>query len=335
VDPARAQPLLRDPRAVGQRSPVPRFAGGRAGEAVTRELLRHGHQVTVLTRGRVDGVGVPAGAGIVQADLADRASLTRAVRAGPFDGVCHLAALTRVRDSFDHPVDYFDVNAGGTAHLLAALDDARRAGDPPRFVLASTGAVYGSRDGQLREDDPTAPGNPYGASKLAAEQLVGYQAATGALAAVTLRCFSVAGAVDRVGDADTTRIIPRALAVAAGDEPQVKVNGDGSAVREFVHLGDAATAYRLALGAAAPGQHRVFNVGSGHGVTVADVVDAVRRVTGRPVPIEHLPPQPEPHVLMADNGRIRAELGWQPHRSDLDTIVRDGWDARQPAPRPQ
>lgn len=153
---------------------------------------------------------------------------------------------------------------------------------------------------------------------------------------MTLRCFSVAGAVDGLGDGDTTRIIPRALAVAAGDEPQVMVNGDGSAVREFVHVLDVATAYRLALEAAEPGQHRVWNAGSGRPVTVADVVEAVRKVTGRPVRVEHQPPKREPRILMADNRRIRAELGWQPAHSDLEEIVRVARPgSRRPGCRPR
>lgn len=299
---------------------------GFIGHAVTRDLLDHDHQVVVLTRGRATRPA-PAGAQVAQAELTDQAAVTRVIDDGGFDGVCHLAALTRVRDSFADPLTYFNVNVSGTLYLLQALAEARAGDAVPRFVFGSTSAVYGSQDGHLREDSPTQPGNPYGSSKLAAEQLVGYQAATGAVAAVTLRCFSVAGAVDGLGDADTTRIIPRALAVAAGDEPQVMVNGDGTAVREFVHVLDVATAYRLALEAAQPGQHRLWNVGSGRPVTVADVVEAVRRITGRPVPTEHQPPKPEPRVLMADNRRIRAELGWQPAHSELEEIVRDGWAA--------
>lgn len=299
---------------------------GFIGQAVTRDLLAHGHQVVVLARSRA-GRPVPAGAELALADVTDRAAVAGVIRRGGFDGVCHLAAATRVRDSFADPLAYFDVNVGGTLHVLQALAQGRSGGDAPRFVFGSTNAVYGAQDGHLREDAPTRPGNPYGASKLAAEQLVGFQAATGAIAGVTLRCFAVAGAVDGIGDRDTTRIIPRALAVAAGAEPQVTINGDGSAVREFVHVLDVATAYRLSLEAAEPGKSRVWNVGSGRAVTVTDVVEAVRRLTGRPVPTEHQPAKPEPAVLMADNSLIRAELGWQPAHSDLEEIVRDGWAA--------
>jgi UDP-glucose 4-epimerase len=302
---------------------------GFVGQAVSRDLLDHGHQVVVLTGSGRGDRPMPAGAEVVQADITDRAAVGGVVRGGGFDAVCHLAAVTKVRDSFADPLGYFDVNVSGTLYLLQGLAETRPAGGVPRFVFGSTNAVYGSQDGHLREDSPTLPGNPYAASKLAAEQLVGYQAATGALAAVTLRCAAVAGAVDQLGDADTTRIIPRALAVAGGDgDGHVSINGDGTAVREFVHVLDVAAAYRLALEAAEPGKHRLWNVGSGNGVTVAQVVDTVRRVTGRPVPVEHQPPKDEPHVLMVDSSRIRTELGWQPVHSDLEEIIRDGWAAR-------
>src|SRR5690606_29269558 len=105
------------------------------------------------------------------------------------------------------------------------------------------------------------------------------------------------------------------------------LNGDGSAVRELVHVADLADAYVLALDAARPGDHRVYNVGSGTGVSVAEVLAAVRRVTARPVPVERRPAADEPQALVADSRRIRAELGWTPRRSDLDTIVADAWAA--------
>ena len=294
---------------------------GFTGQAVARDLRAHGHRVIVLThRNRpIPTTAGPGGDELAVADIRDRDELARLVREAGIEGVCHLAALTRVRDSFADPIAYFDVNVGGSIALLAALDgQARRTGAPLALVFGSTGAVYGVRDGRLDEDEPTRPVNPYGASKLAAEALIGYQAATGRLAAVTLRCFNIAGAVAGIGDQDTTRIIPTALAVAAGTTDQLQVNGDGTAVREYTHVADVATAYRLALAAAVPGAHRIYNVGSGHGAAVTDIIDAVRRVTGRPLPVEHRPPAPEPALVLADSARIRAELGWRPDRSSLD-----------------
>ena len=313
---------------------------GFTGQAVARDLRAHGHRVIVLTH-RNRSIPMTAGPGgdeLAVADIRDRDELARLVREAGIEGVCHLAALTRVRDSFADPTAYFDVNVGGSIALLAALDgQARRTGAPLALVFGSTGAVYGVRDGRLDEDEPTRPVNPYGASKLAAEALIGYQAATGRLAAVTLRCFNIAGRTARARGSCTCtmRSRPTALAVAAGTTDQLQVNGDGTAVREYTHVADVATAYRLALAAAVPGAHRIYNVGSGHGAAVTDIIDAVRRVTGRPLPVEHRPPAPEPALVLADSARIRAELGWRPDRSSLDEIVRDAWSATRTAPPDQ
>jgi UDP-glucose 4-epimerase len=201
-----------------------------------------------------------------------------------------------------------------------------------RFVFSSASAVYGSgRPGRLSEDLEPRPENPYAASKLAAEQLIGYHAATGAIGAITLRCFNIAGAYAGISDPNTTRIISAALRAAAGETPHVLVNGDGSAVREFTHVRDVAEAFRLALDAAAPGGHETLNVGTGEGVTMRDVVRVAEKVTERPVPVRHGPPAREAHTLVADATRIREALGWSPARSSIETIVRDAWaTARTP-----
>lgn len=301
--------------------------GGRGfvGRALVRRLLAAGRRVTVLSSD--PEAAPPPGADLVAADLTEPAAVA-ALRDLDVDGVCHLAARTRVRDSFADPAGVYATNVGGTAALLGVLRAAaQRRGRPVAVVLASTGAVYGPRDGRpLGEDLPPAPTNPYAASKAAAEQLLAFEAATGAVAAVTLRAFNVAGADGDAVDDDPTRLLPRALRVAAGSGA-FPLNGDGSAVRELVHVADLADAYVLALDAARPGDHRVYNVGSGTGVSVAEMLAAVRRVTARPVPVERRPAADEPQALVADSRRIRAELGWTPRRSDLDTIVADAWAA--------
>jgi UDP-glucose 4-epimerase len=316
---------------------------GFAGQAVARRLLADGHEVVALASSaaagsaaagsvsagsaaagsRVSNRPVPPGAELRVADLRDAAATERAVDG--VDGVCHLAALTRVRDSADDPVRYFDVNVGGTLNLLRAM--GRRAGAVPNLIFCSSGAVYGRREGTLSESDPAEPVNPYGTSKLAAEHVIAHLAATGRIAAVTLRCFNIAGAVDGLGDGDLTRIIPRTLAVAAG-EGKLMINGDGSAVREYTHVTDVAAAFALALAAAEPGEAPVYNVGSGRPVTLAELVAAAEKVTGRTVEREHQPAKPEARVLMADSTKIRAELGWRPERSSLEQILADGWAAR-------
>ncbi len=297
-------------------------ANGFVGRAVVQQLDIAGHSVIGFAR-----TPKPGSYELRNGDILDQAALERAVKG--VDAVCHLAALTSVRQSFEEPVRYFRANLTGTLNVLDAMNaEAQRTGRTLRLVFASTCAVYGVPEAQpVTEIHQPAPGNPYGASKLAAEAAIGYQAALGRIGAVTLRTFNVAGAVDGHGDADTSRIIPKTLLVAAGRADCLNVNGDGSAIREYTHVGDLAQAYASSLDAAQPGEHRIYNVGSGVGVSVRDVIEAAERITGRPVPVRWGPPANEPHELRADSSRIRTDLGWRPRRSDLETILADAWRA--------
>jgi UDP-glucose 4-epimerase len=202
---------------------------------------------------------------------------------------------------------------------------AERSGRALPFVSASTAAVYRPQERPLREDDAVAPASPYAASKLAADQLVGFHAATGVIAAVTLRSFNVSGAAAGAVDRDETRLIPRALAVAAGREAHVTVNGDGSTRREYLHVADAADAYVAALSAARPGEQLVVNAGSGEGVSVNEVLRAVEVTTGRRVDVVHAAPVPEPAALASDLTLARDRLGWRPLRSGIEQVVGDAW----------
>jgi UDP-glucose 4-epimerase len=263
---------------------------------------------------------------VVTADLGERDGLRTAV--ADVDAICHLAALTGVRESFKRPNEYRVINTEGTIALLdLAVEAGRRAGRPVRFVQASTAAVYGAPTKQpIDESAVPAPTSPYGESKLAADEALREFAATGRIAAISLRAFNVAGSVAGYGDPGETRIIPRTLRVAAGLQPSLAINGDGSAVRDFVHVDDVARAYVLALDACRAGQFQVYNVGA-TGAGVREIVAAAESVTGRAVPVVHNPPQPEPPVLLADTRRIRAELGWRPERSSLEEIISDTWAA--------
>jgi UDP-glucose 4-epimerase len=297
-------------------------ATGFVGQAVVRHLAAEGHSVIGFARtSRSCPCELRAG------DILDQAALEAAVDG--VDAVCHLAAVTLVRQSFAEPVRNFRVNVAGTLNLLDAMNaEAQRRGRQLRLVFASTGAVYGAPETQpITEAQQPAPSNPYGASKLAAEIAIGYQAALGEISAVTLRTFNVAGAVEWQGDPDTSRIIPKTLLAAAGQADCLSVNGDGSTVREYTHVGDLARAYALALDAADLTGHRVYNVSSGVGVSVRDVIEAAEQITGRPVPVRWGPSASEPRELRADISRIRAELGWQPSSSALETIVADAWEA--------
>lgn len=290
-------------------------AAGYVGWAVARRLVDAGHEVTGLIR--TPDRELPPGVVPLVADLLDLPRLN-----GSYDGVCHLAALTRVRESFEDPLGFFATNVQGTVNLLAALDR------PAVVVFGSTAAVYGAPAEQpIAETQVPSPTNPYGAAKLAAEQVVRFHARTGAIGAVVLRTFNVAGSVDGRADPDLTRLIPRTLNVAAGRLPRLEINGDGSAVREFLHVDDLARAYVQALEAVRPGEDRLYNVGSGTGASVQEIVTTVEEVTGRPVPVHHKPPQPEPPLLVSDTSAIRRDLGWRPERSALTALVSDSWAA--------
>ena len=297
-------------------------AFGFVGTALVAGLAEAGHEVRALTS-RADTPSTEAE--VVHGDVRDLEAMRRAVR--DVDGVCHLAALTRVREARDRADDYWAVNQGGTATVVkAAAQEAARTGHPMRFVLASTGAVYGRPEVQpIPEDLPLQGTNDYGETKRAAEREVLEVPADGTFGAVVLRLFNVAGAArGRIGDPDT--IISKTLAVARGDLPVLEINGDGTAVRDFVHVYDVACAFELALRHAEPGRRAVFNVGA-TGARMLDVVRTVQDVTGREVPVEHRPSLGEAPRLIADTSRIRAELGWLPQRSDLRTIIADAWAA--------
>ncbi|MEU4740703.1 NAD-dependent epimerase/dehydratase family protein [Actinosynnema sp. NPDC023658] len=270
---------------------------GYVGRVVLAELSAAGH------------TPIPFSGDVRSADAVDGS--------GDVDAVVHLAALARVRESFDDPVRYYDVNVGGTVNLLRS--------PPPRFVLASTAGVYGAAGvATITEDTPRAPTNPYAAAKAAAEDVLAWACAAGRVSGVALRLFNVAGG----GDRDDTRLITRACGAAAGRLPVVEVFGDGSAVRDFVHVRDVARAFVAAVEGEGSG-YAALNVGATP-ASVADVLAAVERVTGRPVPVVRRPAHPgEVRELRADTSRLRAQ-GWRPTCSDLTTLVRDQWATERP-----
>lgn len=299
---------------------------GFLGRAVVAELRAAGHTPAVLTH-RVGDVAAPDGVEVVRADVRNRAAVDAAVvmrrNARKFDGICHLAGLARARDSVVDPLAYWDTNVTGTLNVLHA---ASYDGTP--VVSASTNVVYGSRTtGALHEGLDPHPESPYAATKWAGEQATAAWATAGAAGAVSLRFFNIAGAVGGVTDTDTTRIIPNVFRALTGEARNVVLNGDGSAVRDFVHVADCAVAVRLALETTRASGHRLYNVGSGVGTSMAEVVTAAAQVVGRPVPTKRADPKPEPHTLVADIGLIERELGWKPARSSLTEILSDAWSA--------
>jgi UDP-glucose 4-epimerase len=308
---------------------------GYIGGVVTLHLLRAGHQVTVLddlSMGHADAV--PDGARFMPGDIAERAGAVLA-DGEPYDGVLHFAAKALVGESVEHPERYWRTNVAGTLALL----DAMRANAVPRLVFSSTAATYGEPDEvPIVETAPARPTNPYGASKLSVDMMITSEAVAHGLGAASLRYFNVAGASDGQGERHSpeTHIIPIALQVVAGRRPVFAINGtdyptpDGTCIRDYVHVDDLAEAHLLALAATTPGEHRIYNLGNGAGFSVLDVVEAVRRVTGHPLPTEVGPRRPgDPAVLVASSAKIREELGWAPRKPTVDEMVADAWKFEQ------
>ena len=303
---------------------------GYIGSIVAGHLLAAGHEVTIvdnLSTGHSDAV--PAQADFVELDVADADRLLTPRSA--FDGVLHFAAKSLVAESVADPGVYWRNNVGGTRSLLDAM---RRAG-VPRLVFSSTAATYGEPDVvPIEETAPTRPTSAYGSSKLATDMMLGDEARAHGLAAVSLRYFNVAGAWGGLGErhAIETHLIPIALQVALGRRECLTIFGedyptpDGTCIRDYVHVADLAEAHLLALSAARPGTHLIYNLGSGSGFSVRQVVQAVVEVTGCELQVRPGPRRPgDPAVLIASNRRVAAELGWEPTRTTLPRMVSDAW----------
>lgn len=307
---------------------------GYIGSVVTAELLGAGHQVTVLddlSTGHADAV--PKGAEFVRTSITEADDV---FAAGRFEAVLHFAAKSLVAESVVKPELYWQNNVVGS---FALLESMRRHG-VRRMVFSSTAATYGEPETTpIPESSPTRPTNPYGAGKLAIDEMLTSYAVAHGLAAVSLRYFNVAGARitpdGMLGErhATETHLIPIALQVAAGLRPRLQVNGvhyptpDGSCVRDYIHVLDLADAHLRAIEWTREHSegHLICNLGSGGGSSVREVIDSVRRVTGKPTPAVDAPNRPgDPAVLIASNAKAAAELGWRPARG-LDEMVADAW----------
>jgi UDP-glucose 4-epimerase len=308
---------------------------GYVGSVISYQLLSAGHEVTVLddlSTGHRDAVSDQASfvhAAITEADPV--------VAGGGFDAVVHCAAKSLVAESMTSPQLYWSNNVGGT---LALLETLRRHG-VSRIVFSSTAATYGEPTSvPITESAAAKPTNPYGATKLAVDNMLNSYAAAHGFAAVSLRYFNVAGAVVDQTDvalgerhAVETHLIPIALDVAAGRRKVLQIYGtdyptpDGTCIRDYIHITDLAEAHLRALDwtATAAGEHLICNLGSGNGNSVREVIEAVRMATGRPAPAIDAGHRPgDPAVLVASNARAREVLGWCPSR-DLHRMVSDAW----------
>jgi UDP-glucose 4-epimerase len=219
------------------------------------------------------------------------------------------------------------------------LLEAMKAHGTPRLVFSSTAATYGEPESSpIPETAPTQPTNTYGATKLAIDHAITTFARAHGVAAVSLRYFNVAGAYGAYGERHTTEthLIPLVLQVATGDREHISIYGDDyptpdkTAVRDYIHVVDLADAHLLALRQATANEHRIYNLGSGTGFSVLEVVESCRRVTGHPIPAVVSPRRAgDPSVLVASSDKATRELGWTPKLTDLDGIVSDAWQFTQ------
>lgn len=305
---------------------------GYIGGTVSRLLLRKGYEVTIfdnLCHSRRQAL--PEGATFVQGSLADRPLLESTLRQGPFDGVMHFAALIEAGESMQKPEVYFRNNTAGTLSLLEAMLNTNH----DKLVFSSTAACYGEPETTpILEDAKLAPTNAYGESKLLSEHMMRWMNTSHGFRYAALRYFNVAGAIEGYGEdhEPESHLIPLVLDVALGRRPSIKIFGeqyptkDGTCVRDYIHVEDLAEAHLLALHALETTPKMIYNIGNGQGFTVLEVIESVRRVTGRPIPVETCPPRAgDPAVLVASSEKIKRELGWAPQFADLDAIVASAW----------
>ena len=308
---------------------------GYIGGMVAIVLARQGHTVVVYdnfchsTRDLL-----PAGASLVQGDLADRPRLENLLASG-FDGVMHLAALIEAGESMRVPEVYFRNNTASSLSLLEAMIST----GVHRIVFSSTAAVYGQPDvTPIPEDAPLRPTNPYGESKLLVEKMLSWMYRVHGLRYASLRYFNVAGAMAGRGEAHEpeSHLIPLVLDVALGRRDRIKIYGDdyptpdGTCIRDYIHVEDLAEAHLLAYQALEDREQLIYNLGNGAGFSVREVIESARRVTGHPIPVDVVPRRPgDPAVLIASSEKISRELGWKPRHTSLDAIIASAWEWHQ------
>jgi UDP-glucose 4-epimerase len=306
---------------------------GYVGSHAAQALVRAGHDVTILDNLLHGHRQAVAGLPLLEVDLCDGPALAAALKRGRFDAVLHCAGLIFVGESMRDPARYYRVNVVGGLNLL----DAMVACGCRRLIFSSTAAVYGIPERTpIPEDHPARPISTYGQTKLEMERALRWYAAAGLLGAVSLRYFNAAGAAEdaRIGEdhRPEEHLIPLVLQVALGQREAVSIFGrdydtpDGTCVRDYIHVEDLAAAHVLALEAVEPGMTKAYNVGTGSGHSVREVIEMARAVTNHLIPVHEAPPRPgDVPTLVAAAEAIARDLGWRPRSSDLRHIIDTAW----------
>lgn len=310
---------------------------GYIGSVCAELLLDQGHQVGIfdnLSEGH--RAAIDPRAQFVEGDLQDRQSIEKALAKQKPDAVMHFAANALVGESMQNPSKYFRNNI---AHGLNLLDAMVGVG-VEKIIFSSTCAIFGPPERvPIDETMPKQPINPYGESKLAFEKILRWYSEIHGLKFTSLRYFNAAGASEKFGEDHRveTHLIPNVLKVALGEKPQVEIFGtdyetpDGTCIRDYIHIIDLARAHILALDAT---KSDSYNLGTGGGASVREVIDACRKVTKRKIDIVEKPRRPgDPPRLIASSEKIKGELGWKPEFQNLDAIIESAWEWHQKFPR--
>jgi UDP-glucose 4-epimerase len=310
---------------------------GYIGSVCAELLLDAGHTVSIfdnLSEGH--RTAIDPRAEFIECDLEDRQSVERLLVRRQPDAVMHFAANALVGESMQNPSKYFRNNIANGINLLDAMIQA----NVPKLIFSSTCAIFGPPDRvPIDETMPTRPINPYGESKLAFEKILRWYDQIHGLKFVSLRYFNAAGASEKFGEDHRveTHLIPNVLKVALGEKPHVEIFGtdyetpDGTCIRDYIHIIDLAQAHILALGAS---KSEFYNLGTGGGSSVREMIDACRKVTGSKIDIVEKPRRPgDPPRLIASSEKIEGDLGWKPQFQSLDVIIESAWKWHQKFPR--
>jgi UDP-glucose 4-epimerase len=310
---------------------------GYIGSVCVEELIAAGHEVVVwdnLSEGHKDALHPKAV--FLQGDLLDRDLLMRAVQEHQPEAVIHFAGKALVPESMRDPSMYYRVNVSGGVNLL----DAMVAAGCRKIIFSSTCATYGLPERvPIDEATPQKPINPYGHSKLMFEQILAWYGQIHGIVPTCLRYFNAAGASAERGEHHRveTHLIPNVLFTALGKKPHVEMFGeqhatpDGTCIRDYIHVRDLASAHILALNREQAG---FFNVGTGNGYSVRQVIEAAKKITQREIPVQGRPARAgDPPKLVAASQKLQRELGWKPVHSSLDQILASAWAWHQTHPR--
>jgi len=302
---------------------------GYIGSVTVEMLLDAGHEVIIFDNfERGHRAALDARASLIEGDLRNQAAIESAMQEANPEAVIHFAAYALVGESMAMPEKYFDNNVKGGINLAGAM----LKNGVKRIIFSSTCATYGQpKEIPIKESTPQHPTNPYGESKLMFEKILAWYERIHGLRAVFLRYFNACGASVKFGEDHTpeTHLIPNILKVALGQEQALKIFGndydtpDGACVRDYIHIEDLAQAHILALTAKQTG---AFNLGTGTGYSVQEVLETSRQITGKKITAKILPRRPgDPARLVADASKAGAILGWRPTRSSLNDIISSAW----------